>query len=79
MKDAVDIIKMLEACYSRSDCEGCPYEYLTIESCSRSVTKDAIDILKHLQKENESLKAELNAAHQAINILKSKLVESGSK
>lgn len=79
MKDAVDIIKMLETCYSRSDCADCPYEYLTIESCSRSITADAIDVLKHLQKENESLKAELNAAHQAINILKSKLVESGSK
>lgn len=35
------------------------------------------DIL-HVLSENKSLSDELNAAHQAINILKSKLAESGS-
>lgn len=77
MKDAVDVIEMLETCYSRNGCEGCPYENLDLESCSRAAVADAIVALKHLQKENESLKAELTAAQQAINAAKAKLRAAG--
>lgn len=77
MKNAVDVIKMLETCYSRNDCAACPYENLTIESCSRAMVTDAIAALKHLQKENDSLKAELTAAQQAINAAKAKLRAAG--
>ena len=77
MRNAVDVIEMLEICYSRSDCASCPYENLDIESCSRGAVADAIVALKHLQKENESLKAELTDAHQAINAAKAKLRAAG--
>lgn len=75
MKSAVDVLKMLETCYFRGGCEGCPYENLDIESCSRAVAADAIAVLKHLQKENEALKAELTAAQQAINAMKTRMRE----
>lgn len=75
MRDAVDVIKMLETCYCRSGCEGCPYENLDIESCSRAVAADAIAVLTKLQSENESLKAELTAAQQAINAMKARMME----
>lgn len=77
MKNAADVIKVLETCFYRDGCKDCPYENLDIESCSRAVAADAIAVLKHLQKENESLKAELGAAQQAINSMKSKLRAAG--
>ena len=77
MKNAVDVIKVLETCFYRDGCKDCPYENLDIESCSRAAVADAIDVMKKLQSENEALKAELIAAQQAINSMKSKLMAAG--
>ena len=56
-------------------CSQCPYD--CERHCVDCLARDALDILTKLQKENESLKAELTAAQQAINAAKAKLRAAG--
>jgi len=77
MKDK--LVDGLKRCSDPSNqgfgCSDCPYYSET--DCTYGLTRDALDILTKLQKENESLKAELGAAQQAINSMKSKLRAAG--
>lgn len=56
-------------------CWKCPYNSET--HCIECLAQNTLDILTKLQKENDSLKAELGAAQQAINSMKSKLRAAG--
>lgn len=56
-------------------CFQCPYNCET--HCIECLAQNALDILTKLRSENESLKAELGAAQQAINSMKSKLRAAG--
>lgn len=70
--------KGLGLCSASNDtkyCFQCPYNCET--HCIECLAQNALDILTKLQSENESLKAELNAAQQAINSMKSKLRAAG--
>ena len=76
MKDEKDILEALKICCDPdNDCHECPYRKMHA-GCD-VLAQDALDILTKLQKENESLKAELGAAQQAINSMKSKLRAAG--
>lgn len=73
-----DVILGLKCCAYPHDgeaCGDCPYNYET--GCIGQLAADTLDILTKLQKENESLKAELTAAQQAINAAKAKLRAAG--
>lgn len=73
-----DIILGLKCCAYPHDgeaCVDCPYNYET--GCIGQLAADTLDILTKLKNENESLKAELGAAQQAINSMKSKLRAAG--
>ena len=74
MKTPSEVIKALNCC-SIGKCSGCGYAM--DENCTYNLLRDATDILEKLQKENESLKAELTAAQQAINAAKAKLRAAG--
>ena len=68
--------KGLGLCSASNDtkyCFQCPYNCET--HCVECLTQNALDILIKLRSENESLKAELGAAQQAINAMKAKLRE----
>lgn len=70
--------KGLGLCSASNDtkyCFQCPYNCET--HCIECLAQNALDILTKLKSENESLKAELNAAQQAINSMKSKLRAAG--
>lgn len=70
--------KGLGLCSASNDtkyCFQCPYNCET--HCIECLSQNALDILTKLQKENESLKAELTAAQQAINAAKAKLRAAG--
>jgi hypothetical protein len=70
--------KGLELCSASNDtkyCFQCPYNCET--HCIECLSQNALDILIKLRSENESLKAELGAAQQAINSMKSKLRAAG--
>jgi hypothetical protein len=70
--------KGLGLCSASNDtkyCWQCPYNYET--HCIECLSQNALDILTKLKSENESLKAELGAAQQAINSMKSKLKAAG--
>lgn len=56
-------------------CFQCPYNCET--HCIECLAQNALDILTKLRSENESLKAELGAAQQAINSMKNKLRAAG--
>lgn len=77
MKTVVEVNKALDKCFFSLGCQDCPYEDLDSESCLKTAVSDAINILTKLQSENESLKAELGAAQQAINSMKGKLRAAG--
>lgn len=73
-----DVILGLKCCAHPHDgeaCGDCPYNYET--GCIGQLAADTFDILTKLRNENESLKAELGAAQQAINSMKSKLRAAG--
>jgi len=73
-----DVILELKCCAHPHDgeaCGDCPYNYET--GCIGQLAADTLDILEKLKSENESLKAELGAAQQAINSMKSKLRAAG--
>lgn len=73
-----DVILGLKCCAYPHDgeaCSDCPYNYET--GCIGQLAADTLDILTKIQKENESLKAELTAAQQAINAAKAKLRAAG--
>ena len=70
--------KGLGLCSASNDtkyCFQCPYNCET--HCIECLSQNALDILTKLRSENESLKAELGAAQQAINSMKSKLRAAG--
>lgn len=70
--------KGLELCSASNDtkyCWQCPYNCET--HCIECLSQNALDILIKLKSENESLKAELAAAQQAINAAKAKLRAAG--
>ena len=70
--------KGLGLCSASNDtkyCWQCPYNCET--HCIECLTQNALDILIKLRSENDSLKAELGAAQQAINSMKSKLRAAG--
>lgn len=70
--------KGLGLCSASNDtkyCFQCPYNCET--HCIECLSQNALDILIKLKSENESLKAELGAAQQAINSMKSKLRAAG--
>lgn len=70
--------KGLGLCSASNDtkyCFQCPYNCET--HCIECLSQNALDILTKLQSENESLKAELAAAQQAINAAKAKLRAAG--
>ena len=70
--------KGLGLCSASNDtkyCWQCPYNCET--HCIECLSQNALDILTKLKSENESLKAELGAAQQAINNMKSKLKAAG--
>ena len=70
--------KGLELCSASNDtkyCWRCPYNCET--HCIECLAQNALDILTKLQSENESLKAQLGAAQQAINAAKAKLRTAG--
>ena len=70
--------KGLGLCSASNDtkyCFQCPYNCET--HCIECLAQNALDILTKLKSENESLKAELGAAQQAINSMKSKLRAAG--
>lgn len=70
--------KGLELCSASNDtkyCWQCPYNCET--HCIECLSQNALDILIKLKSENESLKAELTAAQQAINAAKAKLRAAG--
>ena len=70
--------KGLGLCSASNDtkyCFQCPYNCET--HCIECLAQNAFDILTKLKSENESLKAELGAAQQAINSMKSKLRAAG--
>lgn len=73
MKTVAEVSKALDKCFFSLGCQDCPYENLDSESCLKTAVSDAIDILTKLQSENESLKAELTAAQQAINAMKARM------
>ena len=77
MKTVAEVSKALNKCFFSLGCQDCPYENLDAESCQKGAVSDTIDILTKLQSENEALKAELGAAQQAINSMKSKLRAAG--
>ena len=70
--------KGLGLCSASNDtkyCFQCPYNCET--HCIECLAQNALDILTKLKSENEALKAELGAAQQAINSMKSKLRAAG--
>ena len=70
--------KGLGLCSASNDtkyCFQCPYNCET--HCIECLAQNALDILTKLRSENDSLKAELGAAQQAINSMKSKLRAAG--
>lgn len=70
--------KGLGLCSASNDtkyCFQCPYNCET--HCIECLAQNALDILIKLRSENDSLKAELGAAQQAINSMKSKLRAAG--
>ena len=70
--------KGLGLCSASNDtkyCWQCPYNCET--HCIECLSQNALDILTKLKSENESLKAELGAAQQVINSMKSKLKAAG--
>jgi len=70
--------KGLGLCSASNDtkyCWQCPYNCET--HCIECLSQNALDILTKLKSENESLKAELGVAQQAINNMKSKLKAAG--
>lgn len=70
--------KGLGLCSASNDtkyCFQCPYNCET--HCIECLSQNALDILIKLKSENESLKAELGAAQQAINSMKTKLRAAG--
>ena len=70
--------KGLELCSASNDtkyCFQCPYNCET--HCIECLAQNALDILTKLQSENEALKAQLQAAEQAINTMKAKLRAAG--
>lgn len=70
--------KGLGLCSASNDtkyCFQCPYNCET--HCIECLSQNALDILIKLRSENESLKAQLQAAQQAINSMKSKLRAAG--
>ena len=70
--------KGLGFCSASNDtkyCFQCPYNCET--HCIECLAQNALDILTKLRSENDSLKAELGAAQQAINSMKSKLRAAG--
>lgn len=64
MKNEKDILEALKKCCDPdNDCRECPYRKMHA-GCD-VLEQDALDLIIKLQKENESLKAELTAAQQA--------------
>ncbi len=54
-----DVIKALECCaYHSADCEDCCFKHLDAPSCGVEMDKNALDLIKRLQVENERLKKE---------------------
>ena len=73
-----EVEKGLELCSASNDtkyCFQCPYNCET--HCIECLAQNALDILTKLQSENEALKAQLQAAEQAINTMKAKLRAAG--
>ena len=62
-KDILEALKM--CCDPDNDCHECPYRKMHA-GCDR-LEKDALDLIIKLQRENESLNAELTVEKQAIN------------
>ena len=76
MNDEKDILEALKMCCDPdNDCHECPYRKMHA-GCD-VLDQDALDLIVKLKSENESLKAELVAAQQAINSMKSKLRAAG--
>ena len=49
-----EIVKALECCVTKEDCNGCPYD--EINDCIKGHEEDILDIINRLQAENERLK-----------------------
>lgn len=72
-KDILEALKM--CCDPDNDCHECPYRKM--HAGCYVLDQDALNLIIKLQSENESLKAELTAAQQAINSMKIKLRAAG--
>ena len=49
-----EIIKALECCVTKEDCDGCPYD--EINDCIKGHEEDILDLITHQQAEIERLK-----------------------
>lgn len=75
VKKGLELCSVYSAAIGTRYCSQCPYE--CERHCIDCLAQDALDILTKLRSENDSLKAELGAAQQAINSMKSKLRAAG--
>lgn len=76
MNDEKDILEALKMCCDpNNDCHECHYRKEHV-GCD-VLDQDALVLIIKLQKENDSLKAQLQAAEQAINTMKAKLRAAG--
>lgn len=53
-----EIVKGLECCVTKEDCDGCPYD--EINDCIKGHEEDILDLIKRQKAENERLKTNLN-------------------
>lgn len=74
MRDEKDILEALRICSDYSnECVGCLYR--EIRNGCDALNQDALELIIKLQSENEALKAELTAAQQAINAMRTRMRE----
>lgn len=76
MKGMSKVLLGLKCCSLGDDCDECPY---TEERCREHLCGDAYHLLGPLENENSKLKEQLNAANQAIDVLKGKVRNLGGE
>jgi hypothetical protein len=64
-----EIVKALECCVNEKTCKNCPYSG---RSCMTPLKRDTLDLINHLQAENESL----NLRIFALNDTNKKIMDS---